>query len=93
MTGRITPGNINRAGKRRPGKQRRVIELVQLFENADDQTFKDRVESYLNVDQFLRHLAVHTITSNLDSILCRRPQLFPLPQSDRRQVLFQSRGI
>ena len=25
---------------------------------------------HLNVDQFLRHLAVHTITSNLDSILC-----------------------
>jgi len=53
-----------------PRQSRRVIELVQLFENADDQTFKDRIESYLNVDQFLRHLAVHTITSNLDSILC-----------------------
>jgi len=53
-----------------PRQARRVIELVQLFENADDQTFKDRIESYLNVDQFLRHLAVHTITCNLDSILC-----------------------
>lgn len=53
-----------------PKQARRVIELVQLFENADDQTFKDRIESYLNVDQFLRHLAVHTATSNLDSILC-----------------------
>ena len=53
-----------------PKQARRVIELVQLFENADDQTFKNRIESYLNVDQFLRHLAVHTITCNLDSILC-----------------------
>jgi len=53
-----------------PKQARRVIEFVHLFENADDATFKDRVESYLNVDQFLRHLAVHTITSNLDSILC-----------------------
>jgi len=53
-----------------PKQARRVIEFVQLFENADDQTFRDRVESYLNVDQFLRHLAVHTVTSNLDSILC-----------------------
>ena len=53
-----------------PKQARRVIELVQLFENADDKTFRDRIESYLNVDQFLRHLAVHTITSNLDSILC-----------------------
>jgi len=49
------------------GLARRVIELVQLFEKADDQTFRDRIESYLNVDQFLRHLAVHTITSNLDT--------------------------
>jgi spore coat protein H len=49
---------------------RRVIEFVQLFEKADDKTFRERVESYLNVDQFLRHLAVHVITSNLDSMLC-----------------------
>src|SRR2546429_8300524 len=49
-----------------PKQARRVIELVQLFENADDPTFKNRIESYLNVDQFIRHLAVYTITCNLD---------------------------
>jgi spore coat protein H len=53
-----------------PKQARRVIEFVQLFEKADDKAFRERVESYLNVDQFLRHLAVHTITCNLDSILC-----------------------
>jgi spore coat protein CotH len=53
-----------------PRQARRVIEFVQLFEKADDATFRERVESYLNVDQFLRHLALHVISSNLDSILC-----------------------
>jgi spore coat protein H len=53
-----------------PRQARRVIEFVQLFENANDEIFRQRVESYLNVDQFLRHLAVHTVTVNLDSILC-----------------------
>jgi len=53
-----------------PRQARRVIEFVQLFEKADEKDFREQVESYLNVDQFLRHLAVHTITSNLDSILC-----------------------
>src|SRR6266581_2016100 len=42
-----------------PKQARRVIEFVQLFEKADEATFKSRIESYLNVDQFLRHLAVH----------------------------------
>ena len=53
-----------------PRQARRVIEFVQLFEKADDKVFRERVESYLNVDQFLRHLALHVISSNLDSILC-----------------------
>jgi spore coat protein CotH len=53
-----------------PKQARRVIEFVQLVEKADDKTFADRIESYLNIDQFLRHLAVHTVTANLDSILC-----------------------
>jgi spore coat protein H len=53
-----------------PKQARRVIEFVQLFENANDEVFRQRVESYLNVDQFLRHLAVHTVTVHLDSILC-----------------------
>jgi len=53
-----------------PAQSRRLIEFVQLVENADDETFRERIDSYLNTDQFLRHLAIHTITANLDSILC-----------------------
>ncbi|HEV8604068.1 MAG TPA: CotH kinase family protein [Tepidisphaeraceae bacterium] len=52
-----------------PKQSRRLIEFVRLIDTADDKTFAERIDSYLNTDQFLRNLAVNTITVNLDSFL------------------------
>jgi len=43
---------------------------VRLINDADDKTFNERIDSYLDTDQFLRYLAVHVIIVNLDSYLC-----------------------
>ena len=47
----------------------RFMEFLKLVHNADDATFDAQVESILDVDEFLRFLAVNAVTSNLDSIL------------------------
>lgn len=46
---------------------RRVIEFARLVNQATDDDFKKRIDSFLEVDAFLRFLAANTLTSNLES--------------------------
>src|SRR5262249_48862314 len=48
-------------------KTRRVIELASLVNRAKDDEFQKRLDSYLDVDEFLRFLAANALTSNLES--------------------------
>ncbi|HEX2973813.1 MAG TPA: CotH kinase family protein [Tepidisphaeraceae bacterium] len=48
---------------------RRFIEFTKLIHQADDETFKRRINEYLAVDEFLRFVAVNAVIVNLDSIL------------------------
>jgi putative membrane-bound dehydrogenase-like protein len=45
----------------------RVIAFAKLVNQADDVTFKKEIDSYLDVDEFLRFLAANALTSNLQS--------------------------
>ncbi len=49
--------------------QRRMIGFLDLINNADDETFVSLIASYLNVDEFLRYVAVESLMGNLDSVL------------------------
>jgi spore coat protein H len=49
--------------------QRRLIDFLKLVHQSDASTFAARIESLLDVDEFLRFLAVNAMTSNLDSLL------------------------
>jgi len=53
-----------------PNLARRFIEFLKLVNQADDQTFRSQIESYLAVDEFLRFVAVNAAIANLDSFLC-----------------------
>ncbi len=44
-----------------------VIDLANLVSFADDDEFRRRLDSLLDLDQFLRFLAMNTLLSNLDS--------------------------
>lgn len=53
----------------RPQDAKRVIDFTRLLDRADDDTFKKEVGNYLEVDQFLRFLAVNVLLSNIDSFM------------------------
>jgi hypothetical protein len=48
-------------------ESRRVIDFVRFVNQAPDAQFHKEIASYLNVDEFLKFLAVTAIVSNLDS--------------------------
>jgi hypothetical protein len=48
---------------------RRVIEFAKLVNNADDEQFRRRIGSDLDIDAFLRFLAANALVVNLDSPL------------------------
>ena len=50
-------------------QKQRVIEFARLIHKSEDDVFEEKVESYLDVDQFLRFLAVNVLLTNLDSFL------------------------
>ena len=50
-------------------QKKHVIEFAKLIHKDGDQVFEERLETYLDVDQFLRFLAVNALLSNLDSFL------------------------
>src|SRR4051812_18759964 len=52
-----------------PEQARRVMELAQLINRADDATFAQQIESHLAVDEFLRFVAVNSAITNFDSFL------------------------
>ncbi len=46
---------------------KRVVEFARLVHQAGDDEFKKQIDSYLDVDEFLRFLAANALTSNLES--------------------------
>lgn len=46
---------------------RRLIEFIRLVSKADDERFRKEIGSYLDVDGFLRFMAVNALIVNLDS--------------------------
>jgi putative membrane-bound dehydrogenase-like protein len=46
---------------------KRVVEFARLVNQAGDDEFKKQIDSYLDVDEFLRFLAANALTSNLES--------------------------
>ncbi len=46
---------------------KRVIDFALLVNQSTDEAFKERIDSFINVDAFLRFLAANALVSNLDS--------------------------
>ncbi len=51
-----------------PEEGRHLVRFLRLLHFADDAKFRDEIEQYLEVDEFLRFLAVTALIANLDSI-------------------------
>ncbi len=52
-----------------PEEARRVIAFVRFVNQADDDQFRQEIDAYLEVEMFLRYLAVNALLANLDSFL------------------------
>lgn len=52
-----------------PHEQKRVMEFSELVSQNDVELFRSKVGTYLDVDQFLRFIAVNSFISNWDSYL------------------------
>ena len=52
-----------------PHEQRRVMEFSELCSQSDVALFRSKVGTYLDVDKFLRFIAVNAFTGNWDSYL------------------------
>jgi len=50
-------------------QKRRLIEFTELVSTADDEAFAAGIGSHLDVDAFLRFIAVNALLANLDSYL------------------------
>ena len=48
---------------------RRVMDFAHLVNHGNEQEFRDSIASYLDVDGFLRFIAVNTLIVNLDTLL------------------------
>lgn len=49
-----------------PEEARRLIEFVRLVQQGDDERFRKEIASYLDVDRFLRFMAVQALIANAD---------------------------
>ena len=48
---------------------RRLIDFTKLVNDADDAAFRQQIDKYMDVDEFLRFLAANVVLSNLDSFI------------------------
>jgi putative membrane-bound dehydrogenase-like protein len=49
-----------------PDEARRLIEFTRLIQRANDDEFRREIASYLDVDRFLRFMAVYALAANAD---------------------------
>ena len=52
-----------------PAQQQRWMQFTRLVGSADDSEFAERIDQFLNVESFLRYLAVNVFLVNLDSYI------------------------
>src|SRR5262245_51982358 len=71
-----------------PAQQRRLIEFAKLVHRADDKTFRRKIDAYLDVDEFLRYLAVTALLVNLDSFTSMNHNYFLYldPKTNKFQI-------
>jgi spore coat protein H len=57
--------------KSKPGRGdwNRLVEFTRLVNRADDAEFNQRIGEYLDIDGFVRYLAVNTLLSSLDGFI------------------------
>ena len=68
-----------------PDEAKRLIEFVRLVQRGNDETFRKEIASFLDVDKFLRFMAVQAMIANADGFftLAYNYSLFLDPKTNR----------
>ena len=68
-----------------PDEAKRLIEFVRLVQRGNDEQFRKEIASYLDVDKFLRFMAVQALIANADGFftLAYNYSLFLDPNTNR----------
>jgi spore coat protein H len=76
--------------KHEPSKKeaKRFIEFLRLVSKGDDAQFKKDIASYLDVDEFLRFIAVNALVANLDSFLTMGHNYYIYLHPETDKVMF-----
>ena len=75
-----------------PDEARRFIEFVRIVQQGDDERFCKEIASYLDVDRFLRFMAVQSLIANADGFFTLSTTT-PCSWTRRRIGLSSSRAI
>ncbi len=75
-------------GDPEPADTQTLIDLGNLISTADDAEFRSRLESLLDVDEFLRFIAMNTLLSNLDSYFMTGHNYYLYVNPTSHRVLF-----
>lgn len=71
-----------------PELKQRVIDLTRLIHHADDATFAKSIESYIEVNETLKFVAVCTLLSDLDSFLTVSHNFYMYVHPETKKVHF-----
>jgi spore coat protein CotH/Ca2+-binding EF-hand superfamily protein len=66
----------------------RVIEFVRLLNRGTDEEFQKEIASYLEIDEFLRFVAVNAMLTNLDSFLSMGHNFYIYLNPDTNKFVF-----
>ena len=72
-----------------PEQKQHLIDFARLVHQADDATFDEKIDAFLDVNQFLRFLSVNVLLCNLDSFLggSQNYYVYLEPESNRFQLM------
>jgi spore coat protein CotH len=68
--------------------KQRVIDLTRLIHHADEATFAGSIESFMDVDETLKFVAVCTLLSDLDSFLTASHNFFMYVHPESKKIHF-----
>jgi spore coat protein CotH len=71
-----------------PDEATRLVTLARLIEKGDDAEFKNKIGEYLDVEEFLRYLAVSALTVHLDSPLAMGQNYFMYLPAGTKKLVF-----
>ena len=81
-------------GRYRPNREatgdeaERVIEFARLINQGTDEEFEERIDSLIDVDEFLRFMAANALTSNLESFFALGHNYYLYLDSDSARFHF-----